>query len=596
MSDLSSLRNFCVISHIDHGKTTLTDRLLEQTGTVAKRDSTERMLDSNPIEKERGITIKLAPARMHYMLHATRYVLNLIDTPGHVDFSYEVSRSLTACEGALLLVDATQGIQAQTIANAYLALDHNLTIIPVINKIDLPSAQIDQVEQDLIDTFGFKKGEMIHISAKTGLNVDKLLQAIVERIPPPQGAPSGALTALVFNSHFDQHKGVIVAVRIVDGALNTQDQIHFMATHTNVPAVEVGYFTPQLIPTTMLKTGEVGYIATGLKDVSLAKVGDTITHKLNPAQAPLPGYQEPKPMVFMELYPVDGQDFLALKDAASKLELNDAALTYEGTSSPALGHGIRMGFLGLLHAEVVQERLEREFDLELIATTPTVRHMVTRTNGAVEEITSAADFPDPSAIKETAEPYIKLTIFVPHEYVGDVIQVTQAHRATLTNQTYFGPRVCLSYDMPLSELISGYYDDLKSASAGYASLDYALADFRPVEAVKLDILIHHQSVAPLASIVVKSQAEARGRQIVAKLKEVLPRQSFEMPIQATIGGTIIARETIKAFRKDVTAKLYGGDQTRKDKLLKKQKKGKKRMKQLGRVQIPQEAFLAVLKK
>ena len=551
------------------------------------------MLDSNPIEKERGITIKLAPARMHYGKH----ILNLIDTPGHVDFSYEVSRSLTACEGALLLVDATQGIQAQTIANAYLAIDHNLTIIPVINKIDLPSAQIEQVSQDLIDTFGFKQDEMIHISAKTGQNVDLLLQAIIDRIPTPGGVPTGTpLTALVFNSHFDAHKGVIVAVRIVDGSLNTQDQIHFMATHTNVPAVEVGYFTPQLIPTTMLKTGEVGYIATGLKDVSLAKVGDTITHKLNPASVPLPGYQEPKPMVFMELYPVDGQDFLALKDAAGKLKLNDAALTYEGTSSLALGHGVRMGFLGLLHAEVVQERLEREFDLELIATTPTVRHMITTTSGALEEITSAADFPDPSTIKEIAEPYIKLTIFVPHEYVGDVIQVTQAHRATLTNQTYFGPRVCLSYDMPLSELISGYYDDLKSASAGYASLDYALADFRPVEAVKLDILIHHQSISPLASIVVKSSAVARGRQIVAKLKEVLPRQSFEMPIQAAIGGTIVARETIKAFRKDVTAKLYGGDQTRKDKLLKKQKKGKKRMKQLGRVQIPQEAFLAVLKK
>ncbi len=594
------IRNFAIISHIDHGKTTLTDRLLELTGTVSSRQAQDRLLDSNPIERERGITIKLAPARMNYELSATRYVLNLIDTPGHVDFTYEVSRSLAACEGALLLVDVTQGIQAQTIANAYLALDHNLTIIPVINKIDIDNSQVEAVKLDLTNTFGFKNSEVIAISAKTGQNVDQLLKAIIQRIPPPEGVPSGTPRGLVFNSHFDTHKGVIIAIRIVDGQVQSGDKLTFMASQTPFLAHEVGYFTPVLTPSGSLHCGEVGYIATGLKDVSLAKVGDTITSQRlttsDQRPLPLPGYKEPKPVVFMEIYPIDGNDYLLLKDAIAKLKLNDAALTYEGTSSKALGHGIRVGFLGLLHAEIVQERLEREFNLNLIATTPMVKHLITTTNGATLEIHSATELPDPSSIREIKEPYITVTIFSPNEYLGEIMRVTQSHRAQLLEQTYFGSRLRLRYLMPLTELISGYYDELKSASAGFASLDYELADFQPVDAVRIDVLIHHELISPLSTIVIRDKAEAIGRQLVIKLKQVLPRQQFEIPIQAAIGGTIIARADLKAFRKDVTQKLYGGDRTRKDKLLKKQKKGKKRMKQFGRVEIPQEAFLAVLKR
>lgn len=593
------IRNFCVISHIDHGKTTLTDRILELSDTCSSLKLQDRMLDSNPIEKARGITIKLAPVRINYTQNAKRYTLNLIDTPGHVDFTYEVSRSLAACEGALLLVDATQGIQAQTIANAYLAIEQNLTIIPVINKIDLPSANVSAITKDLCDTFGFKPAEIISISAKTGKNIDQLLKDIITRIPAPANNSSKTLRALVFNSFFSQHQGVIASVRLVDGTITSNDQLHLIASKSNFAPKEIGVFTPKLEPTQTLKSGEVGYIATGLKNVDLVKPGDTVIHPpraTSHAPQALSGYQEPKPVVFMELYPIDGKDFSSLKDAIYKLKLNDAALSITTTSSPALGHGFKVGYLGLLHAEVVSDRLKQEFNLELIATTPTVKHLVTLTTGNTITINSATDMPDPNQITKLQEPYVIATIFTPANYLGEVIQVANQHRAKLLDQDHFGQRVRLHYSMPLSELISGFWDKLKSASSGFASLDYELKDFMGVDAVKLDILINKEIIAPLSSIVVKSKAEATGRRIVDKLKEILPRQQFEVPIQAAIGGTIVARATLKALRKDVTAKLYGGDQTRKDKLLKKQKKGKKIRSQFSKVNIPQEAFLAVLKK
>ncbi len=590
----SQIRNFAVISHIDHGKTTLTDRLLETTNTITVRQQKDRLLDSNPIERERGITIKLAPARMNYSLNNQSYILNLIDTPGHVDFSYEVSRSLNACEGALVLVDAAQGIQAQTMANTYLALEQNLHLIPVINKIDLPNADPDAVTKDLSDTFGFKEDEIIQISAKTGENVDQLLKAIVKRIPPPKGVPTGAPRALVFNSHFSAHLGVIATIRVIDGKFNLNDNLLLLANQTNFDAKQIGVFAPKLTPTSSLKTGEVGFIATGLKDVSQVKVGDTIS--TSPKATPLPGYKEPNPVVFIELYPIDAKDFARLDDAINKLKLNDAALTFETTSSQALGHGLRIGFLGLLHAEIVQERLEREFNLSLIATTPTVKHLVTLTTSKEIEIHAASDLPDPNQIQSIKEPFIDLTIYTDKRYLNKIIPLTLKHRAILINQQYYGDRVRLDYHMPLTELIAGYYDRLKSVSQGYASLDYQLSDFRKVDAVKLQILVNKEAVKPLSSIVVKDQAESRGRRIVEKLKEVLPQQQFEVPIQAAVGGKILSRATLKALRKDVTAKLYGGDQTRKDKLLKKQKKGKKRLKAFGKIEIPQEAFLAVLEK
>jgi len=592
-----SIRNFAVISHIDHGKTTLTDRFLEITNSIADRSMKDRLLDSNPIERERGITIKLAPVRMNYTQSATRYTLNLIDTPGHVDFSYEVSRSLAACEGAILLVDGTQGIQAQTLANAYLAIESDLTIIPVINKVDLSSADIDSVTQQLQQTLSFAKDERIlSISAKTGKNVSQLLEKVIEKIPPPKGKPTAPLRALVFNSYFDQHKGVIAAVKVVDGSISQSDKLKLMANSTPINLRQLGYFAPHLVSSQKLKTGEVGFIATGLKDVSQVKVGDTITSDKEPATLALAGYNEPKPVVFMELYPLDGKDFTALKDALEKLKLNDAALVFESVNSPALGNGVRVGFLGLLHAEIVQERLEREFTLDLIATTPTVKHLVTLTSGKSQEITSASSLPEPNQIATLKEPFITLYILTPAKYLGDIITITQKRRAKLIDQKYYGNRVKLIYRFPLAELITGYYDELKSVSSGFASLDYQIEDYQQVDAVKLSILVNKLEVKPLASIVVRSSAEARGRQIVSALKEVIPKQQFEVPIQAALGGKILARATLKALRKDVTAKLYGGDQTRKDKLLKKQKKGKKRMKRFGKVEIPQSAFLAVLKK
>ncbi|MBI2009695.1 MAG: elongation factor 4 [Candidatus Chisholmbacteria bacterium] len=621
------IRNFAIISHIDHGKTTLTDRLLELTHSLNSRHRTDRLLDSNPIERERGITIKLAPVRMiyhaqipnfkHQILNKSQiknsnnqnrlgfrnldlgfadseYILNLIDTPGHADFSYEVERTLAACEGAILLVDATQGIQAQTLATAQRALDHNLVLIPVVNKIDVASAEPEKVAEQMQLTLGFTKKEIIPISAKVGTNVEKLLAAIVERLPGPKGESRKPLQSLVFNSHFDEHQGVIVSVRVFEGLCKPGDTLKFFATNTSFRALEVGVHTPSRESKPQLSAGEVGYIATGLKDVNLARVGDTIVHHPSETQ-PLPGYREPKPVVFTELYPLDSGDFPRLKEALAKLKLNDAALKFEASSSKALGHGIRVGFLGLLHAEIVQERLEREYDLDLIATTPIVNYEITLQSGEIKPIRSATDFPSVDQIHTIKEPYVTATILSPATYIGSLLSLAQKHRATLTDQKYLGSQIQYIYELPLSELLSGFYDELKSATSGFASLDYDLSDYQPVDATKVDIIINHEPIPPLSTIIVKDQAEAVGRRLVEKLKDILPRQQFEIPIQAAISGKIVARATVKAFRKDVTAKLYGGDQTRKDKLLKKQKKGKKRLKAFGKVAIPQEAFLAVLK-
>jgi len=588
------IRNFCVVSHIDHGKTTLTDRFLEITHTQTDTKLKERILDSNPIEQERGITIKLSPVRMIYQNH----LFNLIDTPGHVDFSYEVSRSLAACEGALLLVDATQGIQAQTMANAYQALEHNLTILPVINKIDLANAEIAKTTQQLQETFGFKPNEIINISAKTGQNLIQLIKAIIKRLPSPQGSPKKPLKALIFNSFYHPHKGVIAYVRLIDGQINPADSLILTSNQTQFTAEEIGFFNPIMYPTASLSTGEVGYIATGLKNISLCRPGDTLT--LNPPPPnfkPLPGYQEPKPMVFMDLYPVDNHQFVKLKKSLNQLQLVDSSLSFNPVNSPVLGSGFKIGFQGLLHADIVQERLEREFNLQLITTTPSVEYLVElKKNRKTFSVFSPANFPNPTLINQTKEPFIELTIFTPAKYLGNIMNLCQDFRAQLKDQKFFGQQVKLTYHLPLQELISDFFSQLKSVSSGFASLDWQFLDFRPANIVKLEILINRQAVDPLAVLVVRSQAQSVAKNLAKKLKAVIPRQQFEVPIQIALGGKILARETIKAFRKDVTAKLYGGDQTRKDKLLKKQKKGKKRLKRIGKIILPQEAFLAALQK
>ena len=592
----SHIRNFSIIAHIDHGKTTLTDRLLHSTGTVSDRDLEERMMDSNPIEKERGITIKLAPVRMNYTAKdGQQYQLNLIDTPGHVDFGYEVSRSLAACEGALLVVDATQGIQAQTLSNYEKAKQLGLKIIPVLNKIDLPSSDVEGVILDLMEMFHINEEDVVLVSAKTGMNIDVLLEKIVTDIPAPQGNPEAAPRALIFTSKYDQHKGVIAYTRVVDGEL-TKEMLQFMATEKSALPIEIGIFSPHMQPIQSLKTGEVGYVATGLKDVISVRVGDTITAANHPTKEPLPGYKEPKPMVYMDFYPIDGDDYVLLQDAMAKLILDDSALKYTPTHSVALGNGLRVGFLGILHNEIVKERLEREFDLELITTSPSVTYQVELTNGERQEIHNSADFPDPSLIKTIFEPMTKMTIFTPKEYYGPILVLTEDFRGTLLEVQNIGARVQMVYTMPLAELIINFHDQLKSVSQGFASMEYEVASFEPVSAVKMDILIQGEHIEALSQIVVKEKAEYIGRKLVKKLKEVVPKQSFEVPIQAAIGGKIIARETIKAFRKDVTAKLYGGDVTRRKKLLEKQKKGKKRMKEIGKVTLNQEAFLAVLER
>ena len=678
------IRNFAIIAHIDHGKSTLADRLLELTGTVQKRDMQAQLLDSNPIERERGITIKLAPVRMEY----TGYLLNLIDTPGHVDFGYEVSRSLAACEGALLVVDATQGVQAQTLANLHQARAHNLTIIPVINKIDMPHARIDQTEAELVE-LGFAREEMLHISAKTGQNVDTVLTSVIEKIPPPNGDPTKPLRALIFSSQFDPHKGVVVFVRVVDGTMQYDPHVSvkFFASNALVTPIEVGFFAPQMHEGKTIATGEVGYIATGLKDVRLAKVGDTITigkvagAPVQPPQAdaPLPGYREPKPMVFLSLFPINSDEFSSARETLEKLRLSDSAFTFRPISSAALGNGFHCGFLGLLHAEIVQERLSREFDLDMIATAPSVEyHLALKpgvslsklgftesqviqektkelvggqsekasvgnvppgsqqnfvrlhlragttimegatdsaresedgskfsltTNrrdgsdtGVVIRIQSASEFPDPTYVDVVQEPVMEVKIFTPKAYVGAIMQLSQEKRGEYIDLKYLGEQAEFTYLIPLSDMIIDFFDRLKSISEGYASLDYEFFEFQRVDVAKIDILVNHEKVDALSFLAVRDQAHHRAIAIVERLAQVIPRQQFNIPIQGAIGGAIIARADVKPFRKDVIQKLYGGDRTRKDKLLKKQAKGKARMKMVGRVEIPQSAFFDVLKR
>ena len=593
---LSTTRNFCVVSHINHGKTTLTDRFLESCGVDAGGKLKERLLDSNPIEQEKGITIKLAPVSLTYHLGAEIYNLNLIDTPGHVDFSYEVSRSLAACEGALLLVDATQGIQAQTLAPAQKALVQGLKLIPVVNKIDLDNARIDQTSQELQDVFGFNAAEIVAVSAKTGQNLVQLIKAVIDRLPSPQGDPEKPLKALVFNSFYHPHLGVIAAVRLVDGRLNLKDKLLLFAAGKIFSPQQIGFFIPAMKPTVTLTAGQVGYIATGLKDIYLCRVGDTVTgYPAAPDFKPLPGYQEPQPMVFMDIFPHDNSDFVKLKSALEKLSLVDASLKLAPTASPLLGSGFQIGFQGLLHADITKERLEREFDLSLLFTNPAITYKVVLKKDRQEvEILNPADLPDPSLIDTVKEPFVKITIFTPSQYLGHVTLLTQTRRGVLIDQNHFGSLVKLSYHLPLAELIKNFFSQLKSTSSGYASLDWQFLDYRPADIVKLTTLISGQEINPLALLLPRDQAQTQAQALAKKLKSVIPRHQFEVPIQVALGGKILARETVKAVRKDVTAKLYGGDQTRKDKLLSKQKKGKKKLKRLGRVELPQEAFLAAL--
>ena len=583
-----NIRNFCIIAHVDHGKSTLSDRLLEITGTVSKEKMQPQLLDSLALERERGITIKLAPVRLSYTLNSKLYTLNLIDTPGHVDFSYEVSRALAAVEGAVLLVDATQGIQAQTLAHGLAAMEQNLTLIPAINKIDLPNADVEKVKKELGDTFGFLESEIILVSGKSGVGVEDLLKAIIEKVPAPKQEIEKPLKALIFDSFYDSFKGVVAQVRIVEGQTpSNQSPIYFLGTQSQGHILETGIFTPQLAVNDGLKAGEIGYIATGVKEADKVRVGDTISSTFDVEQ--LPGYKQVKPMVYVGLFPIDQDDYIDAKEALTKFRLNDPAFIYELESSQALGNGFRCGFLGLLHAEVVQERLSGEFNVDLIATIPSVEYEI---DGVMVHNPSEVD---PMSIKNIKEPWVSLKIFIPQTFIGPVMDLVQDKRGQFLNMTHFGLQVELSYQMPLSEMVTDFYDKLKSVSSGFASLDWEFIEFREVDAVRVDILVAGEKVDALSQIVFKAKAENYGRKIVEKLKEVLPRQNFVIAIQATIGGTIIARESISPFRKDVTAKLYGGDRTRKDKLLEKQKKGKKKMKMIGRVEIPQEAFLSILK-
>ncbi len=590
------IRNFSVIAHVDHGKTTLSDRILELTGTVSLREMRDQLLDSMDLEREKGITIKARAVRMSWPKDGQTYELNLIDTPGHVDFNYEVSRSLAACEGAVLLVDASQGIEAQTLANAYLAVEQGLEVVPVINKVDLPNIDIDLVREDLRTTLGFKDDEVLLASGKTGLGVAEILNAVVERVPPPSGDPNAPLRALIFDSHYDQYKGVVAHIRVVEGSVAQGDRTLLMATQRESEILELGVFAPDAVPIQRLETGEVGYVATGLKTVADCRVGDTLTLVRDPAGEPLPGYRPAKPMVFAGFYPTSSEDYPALRDALEKLRLNDASLVYEPESSQALGFGFRAGFLGLLHMDIVQERLEREYDVDLIATSPSVEYRVI-THGETElAIDNPAHLPDPGTITEVKEPWMKVTIIVPQHYVGPIMDLAQNKRGVLMDMSYVDPtRAMLTYDMPLAEVIVDFYDQLKSRSQGYASLDYELREYRAADLVRLDILVASTVVDALSMIVHRERAMGIGRALTAKLRELIPRQMFDVPIQAAIGGKVIARETVKASRKDVLAKCYGGDITRKKKLLEKQKKGKKRMKMVGAVEIPQEAFLAVLR-
>ncbi|WP_244833294.1 translation elongation factor 4 [Clostridium sp. BJN0001] len=591
------IRNFSIVAHIDHGKSTLADRLLELTGTLTKREMDEQVLDNMEIEKERGITIKSQAARLIYKRKdGNEYILNLIDTPGHVDFNYEVSRSLAACEGALLVVDATQGIQAQTLANTYLALDNDLEITPVINKIDLPSARPDEIKKEIEDVIGIDAEDAPLISAKTGLNVDKVLESIVENIPSPEGDVNAPLKALIFDSYYDSYKGVVCIVRIFDGEVKVGTKIKLMATNTVYDVTEVGVFTPSVLPTKELSAGDVGYIAASIKNVRDARVGDTITYAENPTKKALHGYKPAIPMVFTGIYPVDGAKYDELKEALEKLQINDAALSFEKETSIALGFGFRCGFLGLLHMEIIQERIEREFNLEIITTAPSVIYKVKKTDGTMMQLTNPTNLPPMAEVSYMEEPIVKVSIITPKDYVGPVMELCQDRRGTYIDLEYIEEtRAVLHYDIPLNEVIYDFFDTLKSRTRGYASLDYEFKGYKQTKLVKLDILLNGDIVDALSMIVPEERAYNKGRAIAEKLKELIPRQLFEIPIQATIGAKIIARETVKAMRKDVLAKCYGGDISRKKKLLSKQKEGKKRMRQVGSVEIPQEAFMSVLK-
>jgi len=595
MKQIENVRNFCIIAHIDHGKSTLADRLLEKTGTIAARDMQDQLLDTMDIERERGITIKLNAARMNYTAADGKdYVLNLIDTPGHVDFSYEVSRSLAACEGALLIVDATQGVEAQTLANVYLAMEQNLEIIPVINKIDLPSANIEGVRQEIEEILGIDGSLAIPVSAKDGTGVENVLEAIVKYVPAPEDNSDKPLRALIFDSAYDQYLGTVCYFKVVDGSIKNGDKIKFMANNKEFEIVELGYLNPHRVPVNELKTGDVGYLAASIKEITRF-VGDTVTLAENPASEPLAGYKEALPMVFSGMYPVDNEQYGDLKEALAKLKLNDSSITYEPETSSALGFGFRCGFLGMLHMEIAQERLEREYNLSLVTTAPSVIYKVHKTNGEIVEIDNPANLPDAQYRDYIEEPYVKVNIITPNEYVGSLMELSQSKRGIFKNMSYLDKiRVDLEYDIPLSEVITDFYDQLKSRSKGYASLDYEFKDYRRSDLVKLDILLAGEPVDALSAIVHKDNAMYVGQKLTTKLKDIIPKQLFEVAIQAAIGGRIIARTNIKAMRKSVLDKCYGGDITRKRKLLEKQKRGKKRMKAVGRVEVPQEAFMAVL--
>ena len=593
----SKLRNFCIIAHIDHGKSTLADRLIERTGQVSKRDMEEQLLDSMDIERERGITIKLTPVRMYYNAKdGQEYEYNLIDTPGHVDFTYEVSRSLAACEGAILVVDATQGVEAQTLANVYLAIENDLEILPVINKIDLPSARVDEVKKEIEEVIGLPADDVPCVSAKEGTNIEDLLEAIKDAFPAPQGDTEEPLKALIFDSYYDNYKGVILFVRIMDGCVKVGDTIKTFLSPTTYDVTEVGAFAPGLFPKENLKAGEVGYIAASIKSIQDVAVGDTVTLANNPAPAPLPGYKKVQPVVFCGIYPLDGSKFNDLKDAICKLQLNDAALIFEPDNSVALGFGFRCGFLGLLHMEIIQERIEREFNLDIITTAPSVSYLVHKTDGEEFFVDNPSHLPDPSDIEYMEEPIVKADVYTPPDYMGPIMDLCKEKRGVFKNMTYIDERrVKLEYTLPLNEIVYDFFDSLKSRTKGYASFDYEIAGYQRSKLVRLDILLNGEICDALSTIVFEGRAYERGRTLCENLKEAIPRQLFEIPVQAAVGGKIIARETVKAVRKDVLAKCYGGDITRKRKLLEKQKEGKKRMRKVGSVDVPSEVFMEILK-
>ncbi len=593
---MQRIRNFCIIAHIDHGKSTLADRLLDSTGTISARDMQQQVLDDMELERERGITIKSKAVRMFYEYEGEEYILNLIDTPGHVDFTYEVSRSLNACEGAILVVDATQGIEAQTLANVYLALEQNLEILPVINKIDLPSADVENTIKEIEDIIGLPAQDAPRISAKEGLNIEEVLHTIVKNVPPPRGDAQAPLQALIFDSCDDNFKGALSFVRIKNGSVKVGDRIRMMSTNAEFEVTETGVFTPHYTPCELLSAGDVGYIAASIKNVSQTRVGDTITGADRPAASALPGYKEVQPMVFCGIYPADGSEYEDLKEALEKLRLNDASLVFEPETSAALGFGFRCGFLGMLHMEIIQERLEREFDFDLVTTAPSVIYKIMRTDGTELILDNPADMPRPEEVQCMQEPIVKANIMTPPDYIGTIMELCQEKRGVYINMKYIEDnRAVLEYHMPLNEIIYDFFDSLKSRTRGYASFDYDIIGYQESQLVKLDILLNGDVCDAMSTIVHKDKAYARGRAIAERLREVIPRQMFEIPIQAAVGGKVIARETVKALRKDVLAKCYGGDITRKKKLLEKQKEGKKRMRQIGTVEVPSEAFMAVLK-